>query len=108
MHVHCTLKEREAQLSFMRKRAREKEGLSDVPPASVSSQQADGHVNFFSDIQQGVSYLCTCCDGDYLTWRVQVGVQLSNKDHEQEAKSERETYEKKIGLLNYLVDKTSK
>ena len=54
----CTVshgKEREAQLNFMRKRARQKEGISEIPHASVSTQPADGHVNFFSDIQQGVS-----------------------------------------------------
>lgn len=39
---------------------------------------------------------------------MQVGVQLKNKDHEQEAKTERESFEKRIGLLNYLVDKSSK
>lgn len=34
-------------------------------------------------------------------------MKLSNKDHEQEAAKEKEKFEKRIGLLNYLVDKSS-
>lgn len=36
----------------MRKRARERDGI-DVSQTDVS-QGSDGHINFFSDIQQGV------------------------------------------------------
>lgn len=35
-------------------------------------------------------------------------MQLTNKEHDQEVKSEQELFEKRIGLLNYLVDKSSK
>lgn len=39
----------------MRKRAREKEDISHVPQVDTPSHQTEKHVNFFSDIQQGVS-----------------------------------------------------
>lgn len=38
---------------------------------------------------------------------LQTGIQILNKDHEQEKKSEQETFEKRVGILNYLVDKQS-
>ena len=56
--------EREAQLTFMRKRAREREGITaesesshtaeSSASASSYTEKADKHINFFSDIQQGV------------------------------------------------------
>lgn len=48
-------KEREAQLNFMRKRAREREDIQVLPESTSSLRQTDRHVNFFSDIQQGVN-----------------------------------------------------
>ena len=47
----------------------------------------------------------TCC----LTISIikQVGLNIPNAAHEAEKKTEQETLEKRIGLLNYLVDKDS-
>ena len=39
---------------------------------------------------------------------VQVGLQVGNTEREREMKQEQEKLEKRIGLLNYLVDKDSK
>ena len=38
---------------------------------------------------------------------LQVGAQLTNAEHAAEKKAEQEKLEKRIGLLNYLVDKDS-
>ena len=38
---------------------------------------------------------------------IQIGLQLTNAEHEAEKKADQEKLEKRIGLLNYLVDKDS-
>lgn len=50
------LQEREAQLNFMRKRAQERESSVTESLTSTShTDKAERHINFFSDIKQGVS-----------------------------------------------------
>lgn len=115
----------------MRKRARERDGYSDDDDeggASGRRKQAKaagpsspdhtegGHINFFADIKQGVSvtgFIIFCFQSDSY-WEkftpqqnTQVGLQTTNVDHDKEKKEEQEKYEKRIGLLNYLVDKDS-
>eukprot|EP00731_Ephydatia_muelleri_P026087 Em0018g187a len=84
------LAEQEAKLNLLRTRAREKDdGLLpvDQSPAESTSTKESGHINFFSDLEHGV------------------GLNIPNPAHEAEKKAEQETLEKRIGLLNYLVDK---
>ncbi|XP_003387359.1 PREDICTED: leukocyte receptor cluster member 1 homolog [Amphimedon queenslandica] len=93
----AALAEQEAKIEFMRKRAREEQqrgqyedlirtgGTSETKAAPV---ETDRHINFFADMKTGV------------------GLEGSvNPDHEKELKQEQETWEKKTGILTYLVDK---
>lgn len=88
----AALAEQEARVRLMRKRAREREGLPDLDEEEGGREakgevRADGHINFFADLESGV------------------GLKLTNAEHEAEKKADQEKLEKRIGLLNYLVDK---
>ncbi len=49
------IQEKESQLTFMRKRARERDGIGEDLVTKRQAIKSDGHINFFSDVQQGVS-----------------------------------------------------
>ena len=56
----CPAQEQEARVRLMRKRAREREGLPDLDEEEGGREakgegQADGHINFFADLESGVS-----------------------------------------------------
>lgn len=92
--------ERESRLGVMRRRAHareeggegdhsapKREGGREESNATKNDSTGDGHINFFADMTQGV------------------GLQLTNTEHEKEKKQEQEKFEKRVGILNYLVDK---
>ncbi|CAI8010282.1 Leukocyte receptor cluster member 1 homolog [Geodia barretti] len=95
----AAIAEQEARLGAMRKRAREKDGVEEEERGGgkergrkekreeCSVTDASGHINFFTDLQKGI------------------GLQVGNVEREKEMKQEQEKLEKRIGLLNYLVDK---
>lgn len=101
----------------MRKRARERfqDEVPEVeerqPAGKESGGTEGGHINFFSDVEKGVREL-TGGKGKRINYPItisvtQVGLRLTNVEHEAEKKAEQEKVEKRIGLLNYLVDKDS-
>ena len=121
----------------MRKRARERDGIDaeeeeeeeqgrEVSRGATRAEgeetgERDGHINFFSDVERGVGgcyrhdichYINTCTHTSLhfalCASVLQVGLRLTNVEHEAEKKAEQEKVEKRIGLLNYLVDKESK
>ena len=62
------LQEQEARVRLMRKRAREREGLTDQEEEEAGGQEAggekraDGHINFFADLESGVSFMCVAIE----------------------------------------------
>ncbi|XP_044762723.1 leukocyte receptor cluster member 1 homolog [Coccinella septempunctata] len=86
------LAEREARTVFLREKARERVGLKDFIPLSLTSSQSEpiGHINFFEELENG-----------------QEESKRTNKEHEKEKKEEAEKYEKQIGYLTYLGQDTN-
>jgi N-methylhydantoinase B/oxoprolinase/acetone carboxylase alpha subunit len=92
----AALAEQEAKINFMRKRARDdqvkgqyEDIIRDTSQVSeTSSDHTTGHFNFFADMKSGI------------------GLKGSmNAEHEVEKKQDQEKWEKKVGILTYLVDK---
>lgn len=88
------LAEREARTDLLRQKARQR-----VPPTAdfiplkeydAPAQNSQGHINFFEEVENG--------EGE---------APIVNKDHEKEAKEEKEKYEKQIGYLTYLGQDTN-
>lgn len=88
------LAEREARTDLLRQKARQR-----VPPTAdfiplkhddAPAQNSHGHINFFEEVENGEAKAPTV-----------------NKDHEKEAKEEKEKYEKQIGYLTYLGQDTN-
>ncbi|XP_013407616.1 leukocyte receptor cluster member 1 homolog [Lingula anatina] len=81
------LAESEARTDLLRQRAKHRQRDDDEEyegDRQVVEFQARQHVNFFSDIEQGMKQ------------------KKVNEEHEKEKKEEKEKWEKSIGLLTYL------
>lgn len=89
------LAEREARTELLREKARQRvtSSTADFIPLrqdDAPAQNSFGHINFFEEVEKGEAEVPTV-----------------NKDHEKEAKEEKEKYEKQIGYLTYLGQDTN-
>jgi hypothetical protein len=63
---------------------------------------ADGHINFFVELERQVCICFISRDIPYLRLVLQEKTIGGNKEHEEDKRKEKEAEEKKIGLLKYL------
>jgi hypothetical protein len=78
------VQEAEARNAALRKKSLLRQGQ--IPPISEEPQ---GHINFFEDLEKG-----------------KIVSNATNAEHEKEKKEEQEKYEKQIGYLTYLGQDT--
>jgi len=94
INLPIKFQEQEARTKLLRARARSKydgrEDIKEEVKKEVGIVNADGHVNFFAELEQGL-----------------VSSTATNKEHDEELKQEREKYEKQIGYLTYLGQGTN-
>ncbi|GBP35012.1 Leukocyte receptor cluster member 1 [Eumeta japonica] len=80
--------DREARLNFLKDKSKEKLHKSGVTiDKKTYDEESKEHINFFSDLEHTTKSI--------------------NKDHDKEAKTKKEEYEKQIGYLTYLGQDTN-
>ncbi len=100
-----SLAESEARLDILRSRSATTSGRPEKDIQFVQSE----HINLFESAEQGVrpnTFFVVIFNILVLlnVFSLQKNVNAANKEVEREKKEEKEKFEKKIGLLKYLVD----